>query len=54
LKNRTLSPVVKRFIECARDIAGSMGAKAIEEVGAMSLHSWPTALFAATQHFSRF
>lgn len=26
LKNRTLSPVVQRFIECARDVAGSLSA----------------------------
>jgi hypothetical protein len=39
LKHRTLSPVVERFIECAREFAGSMGAKnGYEEVGAMSLH----------------
>jgi len=27
LKNRALSPVVERFIECAREVAGSKGAK---------------------------
>ena len=27
LKKRTLSPVVERFIECAREVAKSMGGK---------------------------
>jgi hypothetical protein len=27
LKNRTLSPVVERFIDCAREVARSMAAK---------------------------
>jgi hypothetical protein len=28
LKNRTLSPVAERFIECSREVAKSMGRKA--------------------------
>ena len=28
LKNRTLSPVVERFIECAREVAKTMGGEA--------------------------
>ena len=37
LKNRTMSPVVERFIECAREIAKTAGEG--ERVGAMSAHS---------------